>query len=241
MKRLLSAAVAVSVLSFAGAALAADLSPPPKVGYPVKGAPYVAPLYDWTGFYVGAHAGVGWFQGAADNIAGTGTANSLSGMGYLGGGQIGYNYQLGSWVFGIELDMAYTDIRGKGTNPTLAPLEQIVRINWFGSAAGRFGVAWDRTLVYARAGVAYGEVKSQAHIPLVLLAEGKDTRVGWTVGVGAEWAFLHNWTVRAEYDYLDLGTKTVTLTSTTGATTTQDSKATAHMIKLGANYRFGWR
>jgi outer membrane immunogenic protein len=210
----------------------------------VKGAPppYIAPIYDWTGFYFGGHGGYGLFQGSQNDFAGLAADNNLDGQGWLGGGQFGYNWQLASWVFGLEFDFSYTDIRGTGTNPVIPILEQTVRINWYGSAAARVGLAWDRTLVYAKGGIAYGDVRSETLIVPLLLLVGNDQRTGWTAGVGAEWAFFHNWTAKVEYDYLDLGTRTVTLTSPiTGVSVTASSEATAHLIKLGANYRFSWR
>ena len=242
MTKLLKTVVAVGVLSVAGSAFAADLGPPPR--YPVKGAPppFVAPIYDWTGFYIGGHGGYGWLRGSQNNFAGTGTVNNIDGKGWFYGGQLGYNYQLGSWVFGIEADLSYSEMLGRRFNPAIAALDQTVRINWFGDVAARIGIAWDRTLVYAKGGVAFGEVRSEATIIPLLLLVGNDTRLGWTAGVGAEWAFWSNWTAKVEYDYLDLGTRTVTLTSPiTGASTTASTTATAHMIKLGANYKFGWR
>ena len=232
-----SVVLAACVVAFAGPAFSADLGPPAP--YLVKAPPpHVASTYDWTGFYAGLHGGWGSFQGAADNFAGLGGTISLSGSGWLGGAQLGYNYQIGSWVLGVEGDWAYTDIHGTNVAPAL---EQTVRINWVGTVTGRAGIAWDRTLVYFKGGVALGDVRSEALIPSTALFTGGDTRTGWTLGAGVEYGWFGNWTVKAEYDYLDLGTRTVTMTSATGATASQDSEATAHMIKLGANYRFSWR
>jgi outer membrane immunogenic protein len=225
-------------MGLAAPAWSADLVPPPAP-YPVKGVPYVAPIYDWSGFYAGAHGGYGLFRGSADNIGGSGINTSLSGDGWLAGVQLGYNYQLGSWVFGVEGDWSYTDIRGTNSAPAL---EQTVRIDWVGTVTGRAGIAWDRTLLYLKGGVAFANVRSEALVPATILLVGNDNRMGWTIGAGVEWGWTGNWTVKAEYDYLDLGTRTVTLTSSsTGLSTTEDSNATAHMIKLGANYRFNWR
>lgn len=239
MSKKLSVAVAVCVMSFVAPAWSADLALPPAP-YPVKGMPYVAPVYDWSGFYLGAHGGYGLFRGAANDYAGTGATTTVNGNGWLGGAQLGYNAQFGNWVMGIEGDWSYTDVRG--TAIPSATLEQTVRLDWVGTVTGRAGMAWDRTLLYLKGGVAFGNVRSEALVPGTVLYVGNDTRTGWTLGGGVEWGWFGNWSVKAEYDYIDLGTRTVTMTSSaTGASTTEDSKAAAHMIKLGANYRFNWR
>jgi outer membrane immunogenic protein len=211
---------------------------------PATAVPYVAPLYDWTGFYLGAHAGSGWNSSTFRDPTGAafappGIGVDVAGQGWLGGAQLGYNYQLGAWVFGIEGDLSYTDIRGTTTSPL--GVEMSNRLNWVGTVTGRLGIAWDRTLVYAKAGAAFGESSYSARVPLVVDFRGKDTRTGWTVGAGAEYALWNNWSVKAEYNYIDLGTRTVTATPPAGGSIAADAKVTEHMIKLGANYRFNWQ
>ncbi|MPZ56781.1 MAG: outer membrane beta-barrel protein [Rhizobiales bacterium] len=242
MSRLLTAITAVSVLHAVGPVLAADVSPSPAM--PAKGVPYVAPLYDWTGFYLGAHGGGGWTSSTVTDPTGAvfappSTGVDVSGQGWLGGAQIGYNYQLGAWVFGVEGDLSYTDIRGTTTSPFGVDVN--TRLNWVGTVTGRLGIAWDRTLVYAKAGAAFGEISVSPRVPPVIDFKGKDTRTGWTVGAGVEYALWGDWSVKAEYNYLDLGTRTVTATSPAGGSVLTDAKVTEHMIKLGANYKFGWR
>jgi outer membrane immunogenic protein len=219
----------------AGPAVAADLGPTP----PAKAPPYIAPLYDWTGFYFGGHAGPGWTSTTARDPTGAafaprGAGVNVTGTGWLAGGQLGYNRQLGAWVFGIEGDLSYTDIRGRTTSPFGVGLT--TQSNWLGTVTGRLGIAWDRTLLYAKAGAAFGETDYTARAPAVVF-RGADTRTGWTVGAGAEYALWDNWSVKAEYNYIDLGTRTVTPTAPAGAAPL-DAKVTEHMIKLGANYRF---
>jgi outer membrane immunogenic protein len=220
-----------------GPAVAADLGATPAA--PGKARAYIAPLYDWTGFYVGAHGGGGWSNATLGdptgaNFAPLGTDVHVSGSGWLGGGQLGYNTQLGAWVFGIEGDLSYTDVRGSTTSPLGANVS--TRLNWLGTVTGRLGIAWDRTLLYAKAGAAFGE--NSYRVPLAADFRGDDVRIGWTVGAGAEYNLFGNWSVKAEYNYIDLGTRTVTATSPAGASIPIDAKATEHMIKLGANYRF---
>lgn len=238
MRRVLTVAVAMSAWIAAGPLSAADLDSTPAGS--AKSPPYVAPLFDWTGFYVGAHGGAGWSRNTATDPTGAtfappGVDVGLSGSGALGGGQVGYNHQLDALVFGIEGDLSFTDIRGSTTSPLGVNLS--TRLNWVGTVTGRLGIAWDRTLIYAKAGAAFGETSFTARVPLVTF-QGDDTRTGWTVGAGAEYGLWDNWSVKAEYNYIDLGTRTVTATSSGGGSVLIDSKVTEHMIKLGANYRF---
>jgi outer membrane immunogenic protein len=237
--------VTASALCAAGAAVAADLGPLAPPAAPAKAGPFAAPLYDWTGFYIGGHLGAGWSTvTATDRIGGAfaplaGSVDISSNAGFLGGGQLGYNLQTGPWLFGIEGDFSYTDIHGKTT--TIAAPANVgltSRLNWLGTVTGRIGYAWDRTLLYAKAGVAFGDFTLGITPPTVAVFDSKDTRTGWTVGAGAEYALWDNWSIKAEYNYLDLGTRTVTATSPAGAAITADAKVTEHMIKLGANYRF---
>jgi len=241
MRRMSTAIAALSVW-LAGPAMAADVGPAPAV--PVKSPPYIAPLYDWTGLYLGGHGGGGLSDASVRDPTGAtfappGTDVNVSGSGWLGGAQLGYNHQLGAWVFGIEGDLSYTDIRGSTTSPLGVGIS--TRLNWVGTVTGRIGIAWDRTLLYAKAGAAFGETSYTASVPLVVDFKGKDTRTGWTVGAGAEYAIWDNLSVKAEYNYIDLGTRTVTPTSPGGVPLPADAKLSEHLFKLGANYKFGWR
>jgi outer membrane immunogenic protein len=225
--------------------VAADLGPLAPPSAPYKAGPFAAPLYDWTGFYIGGHFGAGWSTTTATDRTGGSFAPAGAGVditsnaGFLGGGQLGYNYQTGPWVFGVEGDFSYTDIHG-ATTTVAAPANVGLtsRLNWVGTVTGRLGYTWDRTLLYAKAGLAFGNVTLDITPPKVAVFDSKDTRTGWTVGAGAEYALWNNWSLKAEYNYLDLGTRTVTATSPTGASVLADSKVTEHMIKLGANYKF---
>jgi outer membrane immunogenic protein len=239
--------MAVSIWFVAGAAAASDLprvAGRPAPDMPTKAAPYIAPSYDWTGLYVGAHAGGAWSNATLTDQSGVtfappGTGLNVGGSGWHGGAQFGYNTQFGGWVFGIEGDLSYTDVRGTTTSPLGADVT--TRLNWLGTVTGRLGIAWDRTLLYAKAGAAFGETSFSARVPLVVDFQGKDTRAGWTVGAGAEYALGDNLSVKAEYNYIDLGTRTVTLRPPVGGSILSDARITQHMIKLGANYKFSWR
>jgi outer membrane immunogenic protein len=240
--------VAGALLVGANAAVAADLGPLAPPSIPYKAGPFATSLYDWTGFYIGPHIGAGWSTVTAKDPVGgifapAGTGLDLSGnAGFLGGAQFGYNYQTGPWVVGVEGDFSFTNVRGGTTSTLVAPNVGLSsRINWVGTVTGRLGYAWDRTLLYAKAGAAFGNVTLDVTPPGVAVFEGKDTRAGWTVGAGAEYAFWNNWSLKAEYNYLDLGTRTITATSPTGGSILADAQVTQHMIKLGANYKFDVR
>ena len=200
-------------------------------------APYVPPLFTWTGFYAGINAGYGFGndnnattvgQVAINNAtvaAGARPANvGLRPEGFIGGGQIGYNLQTGAWVTGIETDIQYTDFKDN-VNAVTTSLVAFpgVRYNFFdqkleylGTLRGRLGYAWDRTLIYGTGGLAYGAVKTSANFfgPLpgnvLQFTGGHDsTEVGYAVGGGIEQAFWQNVSLRAEYLYYNLGDTSV--------------------------------
>lgn len=226
--------VAVSTLG----AHAADL--------PLKAPRLVASsLFTWTGFYGGLNAGYK-FGGdddvrtegqAAPNIANiAGGARPgfvpLNRDGFIGGGQIGYNYQIGHFVAGVETDIMYTDFRDSRSVTTAqlgtgAPLNNTFssRLNYLGTARARFGATYDRSLFYVTGGLAYGEVEQ--HIDMFganggLQFSGDRTKVktGFAVGAGLEQAITRNVTVKGEYLYYDLG------------------EDTGHIVRVGLNYKF---
>jgi len=187
--------LAATALTTAGlsAATAADLpsqAPPP--------APIIAaPIFTWTGFYIGGNLGAGWRDSNDDPVilTGPGIPGGLAGgtlifgnnndATFTGGGQIGYNYQIGSFVIGAEADIQGIDsgnnsnavfIPGPGFTGTFVPGEFENGADWWGSARLRAGVAFDRFLVYATGGLAYTE-----------------DNTGWALGGGIEWAMPVNW------------------------------------------------
>ena len=173
MKKFLLAGAALLALS--GAASAADLTYEPA---PAPVEPIVTEAaFNWTGFYVGVHGGAlfGDFTGDLDGLSGTGG---------LIGAQAGYNYQIDHWVIGVETDIAYSS------------LSDVADLEWLGKTTVRGGYAWDKFLLYAKGGVAYGDIK---------FADESQWNVGWTAGAGVEYAFTNNITAKLEYNYVDLG------------------------------------
>jgi outer membrane immunogenic protein len=228
----------IAALSAAGlsagmgtAASAADL--PPAPGY--AKAP-IAPAYNWTGCYVGVHAGGG--------IIGTGFVNGTGstdgGGGALAGGQAGCNYQAGQFVFGLEGEGAWSGITDRfheiatdGFTET-----QTSRNRWDADLALRVGFAVDRTLVYGKAGAAFGSFEFK-NDESGFFSHGQPTTLnGLLLGAGIEYAFASNWTAKLEYNVIDFVAKDISFTSTNGPFIDSQS-AKMQTVKVGVNYRFG--
>jgi outer membrane immunogenic protein len=219
MKRVIAATTAMVALCVASeAANAADLRRPPPQ-YPVKAQP--VRLFDWTGFYVGVNAGYGW--GTSRYDFGT-ELDRFKVNGGLVGGTVGYNYQIGSMVLGIEGDMDWQDVKGDGA--CVGGICQ-TKSRWLATARGRVGYAIDRLMPYVTGGVAFADL--QTTVPGAALQS--DTRTGWTVGGGAEYAFAPNWTLKAEYLFVDLGKFTCVAC---GA----NVKFNENIVRAGLNYKF---
>jgi outer membrane immunogenic protein len=245
--RLVSAVALGLVLT--QAASAADL--------PVKAAALPAPAFDWSGVYVGVHAGYG--GGMTDWPAGFGPTTDYAANGFLAGGQVGINKQIASLVFGLELDGSWANIRGSQHVRLEEPFfiddtgTVTSRIEALATVAGRAGLAADRWFVFAKGGIAGAWEKHSSNGggndaffgAFTSNQSGSEYRWGPMVGLGAEYALGGNWSVKAEYDYMHFGTRSVATSGSTtslGVTTpfsvnvpiTQDS---IHVIKVGANYR----
>jgi outer membrane immunogenic protein len=278
MKKILLTGVGVALAAYAPAH-AADLGRPVYKAPPPMVAP--APVFSWTGCYIGGHVGGGW--GRKDiSIPNLATAAEIppsevtfsvppvrdDTSGFLGGGQVGCNYQFATnWVIGIEGDGSAADIHGDVTPPPVTfvnppggpfppgpvPITSSfhAQTDWLASVTGRLGYAAGPWLVYAKGGVAWAGDKYAADIPIFQEHLGaSQTRTGWTVGGGVEWAFLTNWSAKLEYDFYDFGAHSVTLTgffpgvgpstfpSGPIAVPGVDIKQTISVVKFGINYRF---
>jgi outer membrane immunogenic protein len=238
MKRIMLTTAALGALLVAGPALAADLSMP----MPYKSPAYApVPYFTWTGCYLGGHVGGGWGRKDFSDAAGTnfiGTTVQDDTGGFLGGGQIGCNYQFAtSVVLGIEADASWADISGDSPNPLIPGDSVHARTDLLTDVTGRLGWTWNRWLVYAKGGVAW------AHDNYDVLTPGADfsaseTRTGWTVGAGVEWAFLDNWSAKLEYLHYDFGGRDLTLTDPVAGTIGTHIDQRIDTVKLGLNYRF---
>lgn len=198
MKKILLSGVAALGILAAGAASAADL--PSRKG-PVV-APIYVPAFTWTGFYVGANAGYAWGNVNANGIANVGDLD-----GFTGGGQVGYNYQMGQFVLGAEADFQGADLN-TGNNLGLVR----VKTEYYGTVRARVGVAFDRFMPYITGGWAYGNVKTS--IPALAFSTDRTHAAGYALGAGLEYAFTNNLIGGVEYMYVDLGEKRILNTAT---------------------------
>jgi outer membrane immunogenic protein len=240
MKKLLLAGVGVLALTFAAPATAADL--PARM--PAKAPVYVAPVFSWTGFYVGGH--LGWARIDLDSA----TLGSGSDDGFIYGGQVGFNYQINQFVIGVEGQLSGADI-GSAATVGVAPglvATASAGVDWMATLALRFGVAFGNSLLYAKVGAAWMDFGWNAAVSttpggvVLATAGGGATETGWMLGAGFEYAFTPNWSAKIEYNYLDFGGATRTVTGTfLGApfAFTDNVDLTTHLVKVGINYRFG--
>jgi outer membrane immunogenic protein len=255
-KLVISAAVAISAIVGIRAASAADL---PARTY-TKAPAYIDPGYSWTGFYVGGNIGYSWGRSSdtstLTNAAGTvllTTSDKTNLDGIVGGGQIGYNWQMQSWVWGLEADIQGTGEKGTRTF-AFAPLINGIRpvtpvafaltqkIDWFGTVRGRVGIlATPKVLFYATGGLAYGEINSSETIatPVPSAFSASNTNVGWTVGAGVEGVIGGNWTAKLEYLYIDLRTVSGSFTLPGTDVSYYNSRIIDNVLRVGVNYKFG--
>lgn len=270
----------------------------PLNAYPAmyKASPFMpASSFSWTGPYVGGHIGWGWQSTSVDDPSSVSAGNTFESFvpirdfnprGFLGGAQVGWNYQIGNLVIGNEINISVANLKGDRSDTLSATgvlnpnTPQVITQNandmrmwanktsWLGTATTRFGYALDRWLVYTKGGVAAsrnrydfvesGSSTSTGFLPLSLASTnsqtGTDTRIGWVVGGGVEWAFSGNWSATAEYTYMDFGNKPVALFGTTRGVATDAGGTTTvvatilqaipieqriQTVKFGLNYRFG--
>lgn len=218
MKRLVLAGVGVlAMATMMASAQAADL--PRQRAMPAKAPAYVQ-TYNWTGAYIGINGGGGWGQ---TNYSGAFAGSDFRTSGGLIGGTLGYNYQVGQAVFGLETDMDWSNIKGSGTCGAFACE---TRNNWLGTARGRIGYAFDRFMPYFTGGLAYGGVKNS----VTGVGSTTETKLGYALGGGLEAAIAGAWTTKIEYLYADLGR--------TNAPVGTDARFYSNTVRAGLNYRF---
>lgn len=250
---------AVAGLGIANAS-AADL--------PVKAPAYVPPAVTWTGPYLGGHLGAGWgtvetsvdvgsIVNAFIPAAGLGFVLPLSSHninGLLAGVQLGYNWQVGSFVYGLEGDFSWSDIEGNA--PCLIAFNCQTEVKWMADVTARIGVLpVERLLVYLKGGVVWADTDYSfgnsitvggAGFTASVAADQSDTRIGGLLGFGAEYMFAPNWTAKIEYNYMDFGDDTYNIPVTAavggGPSVTfnapVDIDQKIHAMKIGVNYKF---
>lgn len=222
-------AAAAGLFFVAQSANAADLWGPRYDGS-IKDAPATY-AFSWTGFYVGAHAGLvtGSGEGEIKGEPWSQTEVDLDGAIY--GGQIGYNYQMGSAVLGIEGTFSGANIDGN-TSCVLNFLNCKGEIDWTATVVGRLGYAMDRAMVYALGGVAWAEVNADVSF-LGSSISSKETHVGWVAGLGVEYALSDRVSAKLEYNHMDFGSETHRLDG--GIPVSADAEVDT--FKLGINVK----
>jgi len=270
MKKVMLTSVALAAL-ISGPAFAADLARPVY-----KAPPPPVEVWSWTGFYLGVNVGYSFgrtntdadvFDADSGALLFAGN-NNFNLNGVIGGGQIGFNWQNGIWVWGLEADIQGSGQKGStafdcpvsfcnfdaDTSPSniaVATVDQ--RLRWFGTARARLGVTVAPTvLAYVTGGLAYGEVKTDLSLSgftiggalaPIALASTTTTKAGWTAGGGIEARLGGNWTGKIEYLYMDLGTfdGSVTNPFTSNPTTFAfSSHVKDNIVRVGLNYKFGY-
>ena len=221
MKRVFFALVGLAALT--GTAAAADLPPRPAPA-PYYKAPVAIPVYNWTGFYIGINGGGGFGHSAWDSTGGFNTSGGLV------GGTVGYNYQFGQGVVGLEGDIDWADING--TTNTACPFGCKTSDHWLSTVRGRLGYAADRFMPFVTGGAAFGDIRASTPG----FAGANQTNAGWTVGAGLEFAIAGNWTAKAEYLYVNLGKLNCGIAC--GALVTDNVSFTTNIVRAGVNYRF---
>jgi outer membrane immunogenic protein len=249
MKRLLIYLASAAMLFGPPAAHSADLAvkaPPPPP----------PPVFSWTGFYIGANVGGAWARNNWTDTLFLDNFNNGNNSRFIGGGQIGGNYQIGNFVIGGEWDFDWASNNNNGTGvfiPGVGNIAVTSNNHWITTVAARFGWAIDHLLLYGKAG---GGWVGNNNLTVTNLTTGAsftcgtlaltncgNNAGGWLVGGGFEYAFTNNWTLKFEYDYLGLGNRTFSIPATApflAGDTFVSNNRNVQMVKLGVNYLFNW-
>jgi outer membrane immunogenic protein len=245
MKKILLGSVAA--IAMISSASAADLAARPYT----KAPPIVAPVLTWTGFYIGAQGGYGWGSSdesflALPNSPAFFGSQKYDTSGGFAGGVLGYNWQAGAFVFGLEGDYHWADINGRSSVVNLGPLNlgdtYFTKLRGFGDIKGRLGYAAGPALWFVSGGAAVGDIQHRYDAALNGGAGNSfvqnTTKWGYTVGAGVEYMFAQNWSAKLEYNYIDLGKSTIEYSAV--PTNRSEWKDTFHTVKAGINYHFNW-
>jgi outer membrane immunogenic protein len=236
------------IATSAGFAAAAAMPGAQAADMPIKAPRYVEPAADWTGWYIGAHAGGAWQKtdvntdsGFFNNYGFQPNPNaSISKSGFIGGGQLGYNWQHGNFVFGLEGDISGLSGRAStsfATDYTTGSYSSKMR--WLSTVRGRFGLAVGDTMAYMTAGVAFGGVRnSVTYDELGSTYSRSQTKTGWTIGGGVEHMLSRNWTIGLEGLFVDLGSTSVKNVGNTGSNKTTKFSNQAVIGRVKLNYKF---
>jgi outer membrane immunogenic protein len=243
MKKLVFVASVLAATTVA--ASAADMAPR---YYSKAPPPMIAPIYNWGGFYVGVNGGWGSSHNCWNNTAVLGVAFPSLGEGCHDatggtvGGQVGYRWQAGNWVFGLEGQGNWADFSGSNASLVFPGVTNRTRIDAFGLFTGQVGYAWNNALLYVKGGAAVTDSHFDILTPggTFLAGTGDQTRWGGTVGVGLEYAFAPNWSAGVEYDHLFIGNQNLAFTTPAGAAFGFDNiRQDVDLVTARLNYRWG--
>jgi outer membrane immunogenic protein len=251
MRKLFHTTTALSVLvATSMAANAADVTARPAP-YAPPAPVYAPPPFTWTGFYLGGNIGGAWAnRDVTDTFLGVNFNNGNNSGVFIGGGQLGFNWQVSNFVLGFEWDIdgaANNNNTGTVFIPTIGTIQVTSNNRWITTLAARFGVTNGYWLFYGKAG---GGWVGNDDFTVTNLTTGASTTVtnnntnsGWLLGAGIEWAFAPNWSAKVEYNYLGLDDRTFTVPVGSpflaGDTFTQSNR-NIQMVKVGINYLFNW-
>ena len=241
MKKVLLVTASLIVLGAAAPAVAADLAARPYTKAPAM----IAAVYDWSGFYIGANGGWGSSRSSWDFLPGVVTfgEGSHDASGGTVGGQVGYRWQAGTWVFGVEAQGNWADFKGSNISLFNATVRNESRIDAFGLFTGQVGYAANNVLFYVKGGAAVTSNDYRRFVAAtntLFAASNDDTRWGGTVGVGLEYGFAPNWSFGVEYNHLFMQDRTLAFTTPGGlfagnARVDQD----VDLVTARLNYKFG--
>jgi outer membrane immunogenic protein len=245
MKKLLLGAIGLIALGMAAPASAADLAARPYTKAP---PPVVAPIYDWTGFYIGGNGGWGQSRNCFDFAPTLGGVFVADGCrersGGLAGGQIGYRWQASQWVFGLEAQGDWADLSGQRISLINPAFSTRTTTDGIGLFTGQIGYAWNQALFYVKGGAAVTSNRFSILDTFTgfQFASVSSTRWGGAVGVGFEYGFAPNWSFGVEYDHLFMGDANNTFTGLTPAAAAFVNNRVSQdvdMVTARINYRFG--
>lgn len=243
MKKILMATVALAAFGLSAPASAADLG-----SRMYTKAPPVAAVPSWAGFYVGGQIGYQWGNvDQTERFTATGTTTSTQSWdidGAVGGAHIGYNFQFGQFVFGIEGDLEASGMNGSAAGLTPGFVGTEIDGSWQASIRARFGiVAWNNLLIYGTAGIAWADLDRRYSFtfggpnPSLPGDFFSSTEAGFTIGAGAEWMFARNWSARVEYRYTDFGTITDVAPASLPLFN-YENDINFHTVRFGVSYHF---
>ena len=233
----------VALVAFAAPAAAADLAARPYT----KAPPMIAAVYDWSGFYIGANGGWGSSRKCWDEVTAAGVFVSNEGChdasGGTAGGQIGYRWQSGTWVFGVEGQGNWADFSGSSVSLAFPATTINSKVGAFGLLTGQVGWAANNVLFYVKGGAAVTADRYRINTTAgnVLLASANDdTRWGGVVGVGLEYGFSPNWSAGVEYNHLFMQDRTSAFTTPAGVAFGNDRiRQDVDLVTVRVNYRWG--